>query len=268
MTTDTVDKVGRQRAAPAPGGYGVRAVARTLDILDALAKAPEGLSLAEVAREAQLPRSSVFRYLTILQARRYVARDPQSARFRLGLALSPFGRPPLTGLVAHTRPWLEKLRDEFEETANLAVLDEGRVMYLEVLESPKAMRLAARRGDRDCLHSTAVGKAIASQLDEGEVRRILESEGMPRLTAATITDADTYLKARADVRARGYATDWGENEEGAWCVSVPIALPSPSLRAAISISAPASRLAERDVETIAGRLRHAAIEISAALGGG
>ena len=69
------------------------------------------------------------------------------------------------------------------------------------------MRLAARRGDRDCLHSTAVVKSIGAQLEEDEVRRILVAEGMPRLTSATITDVDSYLKARADVRERGYATD-------------------------------------------------------------
>jgi IclR family acetate operon transcriptional repressor len=159
---------------------------------------------------------------------------------------------------------LEKLRNHFGETINLGVLDGGRVVYLEVMESPKAMRLSARRGDHDFIHSSALGKAIAAELHEAAIARILEIEGLPRLTSRTITDPDAYLNALAAVRERGYATDFGEAEEGASCVAVSIPFERVAVRAAISLSAPATRFPDEGaVADLVDRLHEAAGEIGA-----
>jgi DNA-binding IclR family transcriptional regulator len=149
----------------------------------------------------------------------------------------------------------------------LGVLDGTRILYLEVIESKKAMRFSARRGDRDSLHSSALGKAIAVQLPESEVRRILEVEGMPRLTSHTITDPDAFLRVLDEVRARGFSTDIGESEEEARCVAVPLRLPLPATRAAISVSSPAARFAAEDAASVAAKLKAVAEEIATAIGG-
>lgn len=56
--------------------YPIRAVDRVCDILDALANAPTGSSLSQVAECTDLPKSSAFRYFTALEARHYVEREP------------------------------------------------------------------------------------------------------------------------------------------------------------------------------------------------
>jgi IclR family acetate operon transcriptional repressor len=258
----------RQGDSPvtASAGYSVRAVERTLDIIDVLARSPEGLSLARLAEAVGLPKSSVFRYVAVLESRRYVARDVQTGHYSLGLALFSFQTPPLGVLGARARPWLETLRDEFEETINLGVLDGSRVVYLEVMESPKAMRLSARRGDHDFIHTSALGKAIAAQLDDDDVRRILENEGLPRLTSQTITDATTYMRALNEIRRQGYATDYGEAEEGACCVATGIPLEGIAIPAAISLSSPATRFPEDEaIARVAHRLAEAARGIASSL---
>jgi IclR family acetate operon transcriptional repressor len=139
------------------------------------------------------------------------------------------------------------------------VLDGRRVAYLEIVESPKAMRFAARRGDRDPIHSTALGKAIASHLSEGQVRQIIVSEGMAQLTSRTITDLGAFLAELAVIRDRGYALDNGENEEDGRCVAV--SLPDGWLHAAISLSAPAQRFSLSRVETVVQALVEVAHEL-------
>jgi IclR family acetate operon transcriptional repressor len=231
--------------------YSIRAVDRVLDVLDVLRARPRGASLAQVATAAGLPRSSAFRYLATLEAREYVERDAGNGVYRLGSAF-PGESPRLRMLSAVARPLLEELRDRFHETINLAVLDGNSVAYLDVLESPMAIRFAARAGVRDHVHSTALGKALAAQLRDDDVRRVLAAEGMTAVTPRTITDPEEFLRQLALARKRGFAVDNGENEEGGRCVAVP--LPLEGVRAAISLSAPAFRFSLERVEPVAAAL--------------
>jgi IclR family acetate operon transcriptional repressor len=239
--------------------YSVRAVVRVMDILDLLQDAPGGRSLVEVSEAVGLPRSSTYRYLTTLEARGYVQRDDATGPFRLGLAFLPSHGRHLEVLAARARPVMEELRDRMGETINLGVLDGNRVVYLEILESNKAVRLAARRGDRDPIHSTALGKAIASRLSAEQVRAILAADGMPRRTSKTITEEEAYLAELDRVRTRGFAADLGENEEDGRCVAVP--LMNSRVMAAMSLSAPAARLDVDLMENLAGQLLSAARRI-------
>lgn len=238
-------------AGEGSGRYSVRAVERVADILDTLQRAEGGVSLVTLAEVTALPKSSVFRYLATLEARGYVEKDPDSGDYTLGVAL-PSQQRHFELLSARARPVLERFRDRFGETVNFGVLDGDRVLYLEIVESHRAMRLAARRGDRDYVHSTALGRAIAANLPEEQVRRIVASAGMPALTTRTLTSADELIASLADVRANGYAIDDEENEEGARCVA--IALPDARVPAGISVSAPAVRLSREDAARVAAAL--------------
>lgn len=219
--------------------YSIRAVQRVCQILDLLQQEPRGAALLDVARATRLPKSSAFRYLATLERRRYVERDPLTGSYRAGSAFLPLRAHEPELLARRARPHLERLRDRVEETVNLGMLEGNRVIYLEIVESHRAMRLAARPGDRDPIHATALGKAIAANLPERRVRAILEAEGMPRLTQRTLTDQAAYLADLAATRERGYALDDGEHEIDGRCVAVPVG--GSNLPAAISYSAPATR---------------------------
>jgi IclR family acetate operon transcriptional repressor len=240
--------------------YTIRAVERVCDILDLVQHSSGPTSLAKIAAAAKLPKSSAFRYLTTLEVRRYVQRNVLSGDYEAGMALLPLQTHRLELLRRHALPYMSGLRDRFQETINLGVLDRGRIFYIEIAESPRGVRLAARRGDRDPIHSTALGKAIASTLKEDQVRAILNSEGMPQLTDETITEADDYVAALFRVREQGYALDDGENESDGRCVAVPLG--AASFRAGLSLSAPAVRFSLESVPVIVAALQDAARLIS------
>jgi IclR family transcriptional regulator, acetate operon repressor len=246
--------------------YSVRAVERVVDILDVLHGRVGGLTLAEVARAAGMPKATVFRYISTLEARGYVERDPVGGGYQLGLAFASGQGRQLDALAAGARPVLESLRDRFEETVNLGVLERSRVMYLEIIESRRGTRFAARKGDREALHSSALGKAIASQLDETRLRAILAAEGMPERTARTITDPDEFVKVVEQVRSDGYAVDNRENEEDGRCVAVPVV--GVAAPAAISLSAPAARFSEGAAGRAVRPLQDAARQLVREFGGG
>jgi IclR family transcriptional regulator, acetate operon repressor len=251
---------------PSSTSYSIRAVERVCDLLDLAQRSTDGFALVDVVEATGLPKSSAFRYLSTLEARRYLERDDATGRFRVGPGLLPLQGRQLDALAARARPLLESLRDRFEETINLGVLDGNGIVYLEIIESQKSMRLAARKGDRDHLHSTALGKAIATLLTPERVRQILEAEGMPAMTEATITDVDTYLQELGATRSRGYALDNGENEEDGRCVAVPLV--GSALPTAISLSAPAARFPLADVGQVAEALSGVASALTDGLGAG
>lgn len=240
--------------------YSVRAVDRVCAILNLLQESIDGVSLIEIAQTTDLPKSSAFRYLWTLETHRYVERDLDSGLYRLGLGFVGMQSRHVEVLRQRARPLLEKLRDEFGETVNLGILDGDSAIYLDIVESRRSVRLAASRGDRDPIHSTALGKAIAAHLPEPQVKEILTGSGMPARTVNTITSIDDYLAELAKVRRTGHALDNGENEVDGRCVAVP--LPGTRMPAALSLSAPAARFPLQDVPRVASSLQQAAEAIS------
>lgn len=229
-------------------------------ILNLLQESVDGVTLVDVARTTGLPKSSAFRYLWTLETHRYVEHDHESGVYRLGLGFLGMQSRHLEVLRVRTHPWLEKLRDDLGETTNLGVLDGSSVIYVDIVESRKSVRLAASRGSHDPLHSTSLGKAIAAHLDEHRVRELLMQAGMPQRTPNTITTLEDYLDEMRRVRRVGYAVDDGENEIDGRCVAVPIL--GTRLPAALSLSAPASRFPQQQIEAVATKLRAVADQLA------
>ncbi len=131
---------------------------------------------------------------------------------------------------------------------------------MAILESTRAMRLAARVGDRVPIHSSALGKAICATMADEEVLAMLRAEGMPRLTAKTITGEQAFLTELAEVRHSGRAIDDREHEEDGRCVAVAVV--GSRIPAAISLSAPAVRFTMEEVASVADALSDAASELA------
>ncbi|WP_084469790.1 IclR family transcriptional regulator [Jiangella gansuensis] len=232
-----------------------RSVERVVSMLNELQEATAPMSLVEIHRAIDMPKATAFRYLWTLQKHRYVERNADG-HFVLGLGFVGMQSRDLDVLQERARPWLERLRDDVGETANLGVLDGNAVRYVEVAESPRPVRMVSAPGSRDPIYCTALGKAIAAQLPEDRVRELLEQVEMTSRTAKTITTVDQFLDELASVRERGYAVDDGENEVDGRCVSVAVL--GTRLPAALSVSAPASRFTLKDVPKVAKALTRVA----------
>jgi DNA-binding IclR family transcriptional regulator len=161
---------------------------------------------------------------------------------------------------------MRELLDRFQETVNLGVLEENAVVYVEILESLKAFRTAARVGGRDLPHATAIGKAMLAFLPEKDVERMAADTGLPKRTENTISALPRLKEELAGVRQRGYAVDFEETEVGACCVGAPIFDHRGEVVAAISISGPAFRFSGGNCEETAAVLVEVTSQISQKLG--
>ena len=258
-----------ERDAP---DYSIAVLDRALDLLEALAEAPAGapLGVSEVARRAGVTKSAAFRILANLERRGYVAKDPVSARYTLGTHLVYLGERSLGAidLRAAARPSLEALQLRFGETVNLGIREGAEVVYVDMIESSHGLRMAARFGGRDYLHSTALGKAILGYLSPAERDHLLHAPGgLPARTERTISDPVKLRVELERVHERGIAEDRDENEVGARCLGAPIFDHRGVVVGAISVSAPDSRLDDARAAEVATAVREAAATVIRRLGG-
>jgi IclR family acetate operon transcriptional repressor len=206
--------------------YWVRAVDRTVGLLEAIAESGRDKTLAEVARHAGMPEPSALRYLATLSARGLVERHGtgEQSRYRLGLgafvlAERAVGNPDIRSLAL---PFMQTLLDRYQETVNLAVFRQRRLVIIEVLEGLRSIRQGARVGEQDRLRSTALGKAVLASYSDKEALALARAEPAVKRTANTITTDTALLKELSSVRARGYSVDNEEDEVGLRCIGVAI----------------------------------------------
>jgi IclR family acetate operon transcriptional repressor len=162
-------------------------------------------------------------------------------------------------------PLMRQLRDQFNETVNLGVIDHKEVAYIAMIESRHSLRMQTRLGSRDPVYSTALGKAILTFMPEARWPNHVPAEFVPR----TINTHRSMVELKQDlveIQRRGYSVDLQENELGAYCIGAPIFDHLGQVTAALSVSAPASRLDETTKQAVATAIIQSAATISQQLG--
>lgn len=229
----------RGRTSPAP----VQSVARSLDLLEAVAA--ENGGLVAIAERAGLVPSTAYRLLTTLMERGYVSRSARTGRFRLGhklIELAAVAARDSDSLRSIVRPHLEQLRNATDETANLVVRDGVSIVYVDQVESSRAIRMFTTIGRRVPMHAAAAGKAILAA-SPTELRLERKAESLDRLTPHTLITTRALAADLEMTRNRGFAIDNEEYELGVVCVAAAILGSDGEPVAAISVSGPSERVA-------------------------
>lgn len=230
--------------SPSRNATQIKSVVRTLTLVEALSAHPAGASITALAAELSLPKSSVFRILHTLLEFGYVRQDPTTERYSLGPRLLHLAASVEHGsdLRALAQPLLVKLSKLTTETVHLALPVGDHMVYIDKIDSPRAVVMASRIGQQVPLHSSALGKAYLSALPPDERRAVVASLPLERRTERTLADVNALLADLETCARRGFAIDNVENEEGVRCVGAAIRDERQSPLAALSVSAPASRL--------------------------
>lgn len=246
----------------------VQSVERALNILEAFSHETPELGLVEIGKKVGLSKGTTYRLVYTLQSRGFIVQDPITGKYRLGPKAFEVGSVALSQMELRriARPFLEELRNITGETVHLVIQDKGEVLYLDKIDSPRAIRIRSFIGQRLPMHSTGVGKALLAELPDSEVMYICKMKGMPRQTPKTITTPEQLYKDLALTRARGYALDDEENEEGLRCIAVPIRDYTGKAIASISISGPTTRIKDDLIPELARQVRETANKISYQMG--
>jgi DNA-binding IclR family transcriptional regulator len=221
-------------------------VDRTLNILEFVAQHGRPVSLAEVAKGVDMPKTTAHRILEILAGRDYVEWHADSEKFTLGLKALEVGVSGLVGLdiVDVAIPYLQELSAAVGETSFLGVYNNGDIVYLYKAEGTGAIQTTARLGSRRPAYCTALGKVILANLPVEDADRVLDKK-LIRFTERTVVDRVKLYEEFARTRSTGYAIDDEGIEVGLYCLAVPIYNYTGSVVGAISISGPTARMLEQ-----------------------
>lgn len=239
---------------------GIQSVDRAFAILEAMVDAEGEVGLSELSEKLELPVPTLHRMLRTLMAGGY-ARQLASRRYALGPRLITLGEAAARLTGSWARPVLADLSKALGETANMAIRDRDKVIYVAQVQSHQtSMRVFTEVGRRVNLHSTGVGKVILANLPESEVRAIVGRAGLDAQTVHTITELSGLFAELETIRARGYGVDEEEQELGVRCFAV--AIPQAPVSGAISVSGPKDRMTD-EVRDRAVPLLQAAAELVA-----
>jgi len=231
---------------------------RVTAVFDAFGEDDEGLGVSELARRANLPKSTVSRIAADLVAQRFLDRDGEL--LYLGVRLFELGQtvPQPRMLRRLALPVMRELRDVTAQTVQLAVLDGADVVVVAVLRVPSAREPSTRVGGRDPAHATALGKAILAFSPAETVTRIA-SGGLTKQTPRTIDEPAALLRELADVRRRGVATEHEECMIGVAATAGALLVPGEAPSAAISVTGAVDDLFP---DRVAPAVRAAAVALS------
>jgi DNA-binding IclR family transcriptional regulator len=251
------------RVNPAPVGV----ISKVFRILEAIQGSSSGLTLKPICDATGIHKSTAHRFLKHLERDGYLIRTETGA-YLIGPKFSHFTARAShrATLQAVARPILWEIWKSTGETVNLGVLDQGTVLYVEVIESPHEFRLSSRVGTRRSLHATALGKALAAFLAEDQKERVLATIQFQPLTSKTIMNLVQFRQELEIIRKQGYAEDNEETTLGARCVSAPILGADHEVVAALSVSGPVTRISPAQVPALAQAVINAARAISLGMG--
>jgi DNA-binding IclR family transcriptional regulator len=238
-------------------------------ILEAFSSNPQSpMTLEDITRSVGLAKTTTHRLLYSMKQIQYVEQNEATGLYMLSPKFFELGRTvlPYQRVVALAKPLLESLRLRCGESVHVAMLENGLITYIAVLESHNPYRCAAIQGECSYAHSTALGKCLLSYLTEQEIEAIIRQHGLPKLARNTITSGTQLLSELQKVRAEGVAVNNEENIDGVICCAAPIwdgRTPHPV--AAVSVSGPAIRM-DLILECIKQEIKGVTARISGMLG--
>mgnify|MGYP003751333995 CR=1 FL=1 len=245
--------VGQGEISMSEQGRSASTVERALDILWLMYRENRELGVTEIAQHIGVYKSAVHRTLTALQKKGFVEQNAANGKYWLGMAVFSMGmayRNKIT-LKDVCRPFLEELAQKLNESVNLGILDKTKsnVILIDRLITQKHLTMVPPVGSGSPAHSSGIGKAILSYLDDIDIEKVF-SGNLTRFTANTITDFNRLKEEFRVIRDRGYSIDNEELEIGLMCVAAPI-FNKEGVIAAFSVSGPTGRFqGERFIQIV------------------
>jgi DNA-binding IclR family transcriptional regulator len=201
-----------------------------------------GLGLGDLARELQLPKSTLHRICAILVARGWAVRDEQG-RYEPGVrAIGVGSRAADLPIIIGFRNAVSGLMTRHDETTCLAVVDGLESVFVAIEETSQPIRLQTWVGRRAPAFASASGRVILAARPPEAV--VAEYGGRPlvRPTGERLRSVGELQEILDRVRSDGYAENHEETAAGLYTASVPIVNETGTVLAAMTMCVPTSRM--------------------------
>lgn len=236
----------------------IQSLARGLRILAILSDAKEDVGVTSVANALQIDKGSASLLLQTLANYGFAEKDLASRQYRLGPAVVQLSRSLLAKMPLRetAKPFLLQLVQRTGECAHLAIHSQGKVLYIDQVESPHTLRVNTEVGFTAPLHCTALGKVLLAWF-AAEMPGELEG-----FTHKTIVDHEQLKSELEKTRRVGYSLDDEEFTPGVRCIAAPVMDFHGKVIGALGISGPSARVSLAQVPNIAQEVMQIAEALS------
>jgi DNA-binding IclR family transcriptional regulator len=197
---------------------------KSLQIIELLSQNPQGLSLLEMSTDLGFPKSTIHHILRTFQPYGYVDQDTETRKYCLGFRFITISKVILDNIDIRkiASRHLRELYHECNEAVHLAIFRNGKVLYIDKVETPGRLSLATYVGFSTEPHAAAGGKVLLSELPPAQIMKIYTDGRLKVYGKNTITTVDKLLEELGKIRTQGYAIDDEEYYEGVRCIAAPV----------------------------------------------
>lgn len=255
----TIEQAGNEQRGVAP---------KLITLIEAVAAAPHGISVREIARDTGIDKSTVSRIFTQLETLDVVEQVAITGRFVVGRRLTSLGEVLHThnSLWGLAEPIVRELSARFDETCYLIVREGNLARFQERIDCRQAIRYVIERGQMSPLYAGASGRSILSGLPPEEARAYLDDVEISTITPETLTDRVQLQLLVEEDRALGYCVSNGERVAGGHGIGSPVFRADGCCVASIVWTCPSSRFNPDRIPEFGAAVKAASLKLSKLLG--
>ncbi len=237
---------------------------RLLLILEEVAAAGVPVTPTAVNERLGLPKPTIHRLFSQLEAEGYVQREIDGRSYTAGTRLRRLAANVQSSSRVRTARLaiLGALAEAVGETCNIALPDRQAMIYVDRVETKWPLRIQLPIGTKVPFHCTASGKLYLASLSQANFNGYLSSAALEPHTDRSIVDRGQLRDEIAATRSRGFGVDDEEFMDGMIALSRPIVDDHGRLMSTVSFHAPTVRLSLDDAHQHLDRLTEAAQELS------
>jgi DNA-binding IclR family transcriptional regulator len=225
------------------------------------------LPTAQIADSLQIPRSSTYKYISILKKYGFVDTKGRTGKYELGVRFLDYAaavnsQVRLEGIAL---PYMKKLVQEAKESVILAVLDNEQARCIEGVAYGEGIIYNVRRGTYFPLHCGALAKVLLAYLPEKQIDSYFKKVKLIPYTHKSVTDPRQIKESLLEIKRKGFSYSDQEYYEGSRGIAAPIFDYSDQVISSLAIVGPVIRIKTNTVTRLKGLVIKCAKEISAKL---
>ncbi|HEX4489489.1 MAG TPA: IclR family transcriptional regulator [Terriglobales bacterium] len=253
-----------QETTPATQDFRLPAVDRAMSLFELLAASQNGLTLSELSRKLEMPKSTAHYLLHTLVTRGYIQRGIDGRHYSLGLRFGDMACWDTAEMSLRTLalPYLRHIVARVNLTATLAVRHSAEAVIIGKIDARQDAGGGAWVGRHIDLHCTAQGKSLISRLSDEELDKLFSGREVAVFTRRTISSVRALKAHLAEVRSQGYAVNDEENVLGVRAVAAPVVDSFGAVIASVTVRGSVAQIPSYQIPRLGKEVMQAAYEIS------
>lgn len=235
----------------------MKSLVRAMSVLKSFTLSELELGGADIVQKVGIPKTTAYRILAYLTEGGLLEKNPMTGKYMIGPTLYSLGSLYLstTGILKATEPVIKTLNNLTNEAVNVGILDKRYMAVIMKEESRDAFRFSLHIGSVIPAYTSAMGKALLSELTEAEIDNLFPEERLRQLTKKTIATKSELKRELEQIRKTGVSFDREGSTEGVDGIASVIRDVSGKAVAAMSITPPSFRINEGKRERFANLVK-------------